>query len=1132
MRPRIERLGGGRRLAAALILSAFAGAGSTPSDDARIDTVRTDLGRGAYHEAAETARALLWEILGAGEPDLRAEADLLDLLVEALARGGEAMDPGAVAAAERAVALKEQIHGENPAEIALSLRNLSLLHRKRGDYAAAKGAAERALEISERAFGGEHPETAAGLNALGLSLLDLGDHGGARQRLERALAIRENAPGPDDLPAAESRDGLGSILLRQGEFEKARRQIEDALAIREGAFGSDHPLVAASLGSLARLRREAGEFGEALATYERALRIQEATLGAENVETASTLLGLGIACKNLGDMARARAVYERVLAIYERTYGTDHHMVAEPLNNLGNLMEEMGDRDAARRHHERALAIREEQLGEEHSLTAASLNNLGNVLQGLDEVAGARSCFERALAVNEKIHGSDHYVVGIGLLNLGNFLSDSGDQPGARPYYERACDLLARRLGPEHPTVAHCLMGYGDVLMLMRDFEAARPVRERMHEIRLKVFGPEHLKVAESLYRLGAMHWKMGEEEAALDRALEAEAMARRLLQHAARGLSHRETLLFESCRVSGLDVAASVLADGSGGPSHGGGVERVWDQMVRSRALVLGEMTGRRRRLLGAPSEEVRALAEGLDASIGRLARILVKGPDPKKPGHYAAEVQVALAEKERAERDLALLSDAFRQTRAREQAGLAEVREALPPGGALIAFQLFDRIPQPVRSPGDGAIDSPSANPAYLAFVLPAGGGEALAVDLGPAESIDAAIRAWRRESGSPTPALAASSRAREEAARKAGVALRRLLWDPLASRLGGARLVFVVPDGALHLVSLSALPAAGGEYLAEDGPAIHYLAAERDLARGSTTPRTQKGILVVGAPDFDAGRARPGRPAPASTIASRSSSLRGFAGSGDCPASVPERFDPIPQALLEAKEIESLWRSRARTRDGAADPVTRLSGKLATESAFKRAAPGRRILHVATHGFVRDGSCDQPEAAAGMPAAGGVPGSRVPPVPRLRENLLTLSGLALACANARADQDEGAAEDGILTSEEIASLDLSGVEWAVLSACETGLGGVMAGEGVLGLRRAFQSAGVRTLIMTLWPVDDRATRSWMRHLYGGRLAGLSAVESVRRASVDYLKNARAEGRSTHPFFWGSFVAVGDWR
>jgi len=112
-------------------------------------------------------------------------------------------------------------------------------------------------------------------------------------------------------------------------------------------------------------------------------------------------------------------------------------------------------------------------------------------------------------------------------------------------------------------------------------------------------------------------------------------------------------------------------------------------------------------------------------------------------------------------------------------------------------------------------------------------------------------------------------------------------------------------------------------------------------------------------------------------------------------------------------------------------------------------------------------------------------------------------------------------------------VAALNLTGVEWAVLSGCDTGVGEVRAGEGVFGLRRAFQVAGARTVIMSLWPVEDQTTRLWMAALYQGRLMKkLSTSDAVREASLAMLRQRRAKGLGAHPFYWGAFVAAGDWR
>jgi CHAT domain-containing protein len=145
---------------------------------------------------------------------------------------------------------------------------------------------------------------------------------------------------------------------------------------------------------------------------------------------------------------------------------------------------------------------------------------------------------------------------------------------------------------------------------------------------------------------------------------------------------------------------------------------------------------------------------------------------------------------------------------------------------------------------------------------------------------------------------------------------------------------------------------------------------------------------------------------------------------------------------------------------------------------------------------------------------------------------ENPLLRSGLALAGANVRASS-HGGAEDGILTADEIARLDLSRTRWAILSACETARGDVQASEGVLGLTRGLEIAGVGTVVMSLWPLDDRAGRDWIRALYAARLAGrLDVAGSMRAADLAVLRERRERGESVHPFYWGSFVAVGDWR
>jgi CHAT domain-containing protein len=135
-----------------------------------------------------------------------------------------------------------------------------------------------------------------------------------------------------------------------------------------------------------------------------------------------------------------------------------------------------------------------------------------------------------------------------------------------------------------------------------------------------------------------------------------------------------------------------------------------------------------------------------------------------------------------------------------------------------------------------------------------------------------------------------------------------------------------------------------------------------------------------------------------------------------------------------------------------------------------------------------------------------------------------------MALAGANQKDRAKSG--WTGILTSEEISTLDFSAARLVVLSVCESGLGSIWSKEGVLGLRRAFQIAGARSLICSMWSIEDRTTQAWMKAFYGQWLAGETVADAVRAASCQSLADRRARGLSTHPSYWGGFVAVGDWR
>jgi CHAT domain-containing protein len=228
--------------------------------------------------------------------------------------------------------------------------------------------------------------------------------------------------------------------------------------------------------------------------------------------------------------------------------------------------------------------------------------------------------------------------------------------------------------------------------------------------------------------------------------------------------------------------------------------------------------------------------------------------------------------------------------------------------------------------------------------------------------------------------------------------------------------------------------------------------------------------------------------------------------------------------------------------------------LSGNQATEAAFLAQAHEYRTLHLITHGYFEDPGVKSIHQTDVRPDALS---SQVKSPATFINMYLPglLSGLAMAGAN-KPSEDPEVPDDGILRASEIEASSLQGVDLVVLSACETGLGAVAGGEGLTGLQRAFQVAGARTVVASLWKVDDRATQELMTQFYSNLwVKKQSKVDALRNAQLYLLRNpvlsdgtrltrgdinkakpvvpdSTTSRDATDPFFWAAWTLSGDWR
>jgi len=709
------------------------------------------------------------------------------------------------------------------------------------------------------------------------------------------------------------------------------------------------------------------------------------------------------------------------------------------------------------------------------------------------EAEAAKAYQLQAMSIRQR-RVPDSGVIGDDLLWLARACMGLGELDEAEGHLHRALELSGGD-SARGEISAQIVDSLGEVVLRRGDVKAA----ERLHRWAFGLWegfgGPDHPMVSTPLLGLAADLRAQGRYPEAFDAAERAQALRLAHLRFSSRALTEREALAYGETQ-DALEMVLTLASEAGDRIPHAR--RRALDAVVPSRAVVLDELAARHRSLSASADPELARLAADHGSARDSLARLAVQGPAEDDAGDYEKELAEARTAKDRAERALAARSSVFQRELAREAAGLDDIAGRVSPAGALVSFVAYRPV---AAGSGPRQQGSPSGQPpvAYAAFVLPQGSADPAFVPLGPAGEIEPLVAELRRLLSSPLPGIPTAEQRAEKLYRSVGARLREAVWDPMTARLGGASRVLVAPDGALNLVDLAALPVGESRYLVESGIAFHYLSAERDLLGYGAAPGGG-GLLAMGDPAFDeptvfAALAPGGVPLqldPSYEVAS-AAAYRGSRPA--CSGFRALRFAPLPASDDEVDGVVALWRARSQGQ------VFDLRGPSASETAFKALAPRAGTIHLATHGFLLGEGCAADTEAATF--AGASP--------------LLLSGFALAGANHRSAAAKGE-EDGILTAEEVAALDLTGVSWAVLSGCNTGVGEVRSGEGVFGLRRAFELAGARTLIMSLYPVGDEATREWMRALYENRLErGMSTADAVHRAKLDLLLERRAEGPST---------------
>jgi CHAT domain-containing protein len=317
-------------------------------------------------------------------------------------------------------------------------------------------------------------------------------------------------------------------------------------------------------------------------------------------------------------------------------------------------------------------------------------------------------------------------------------------------------------------------------------------------------------------------------------------------------------------------------------------------------------------------------------------------------------------------------------------------------------------------------------------------------------------------------------------------------RYLWKDIDSKLNGINKIFISNDGVFDKINLNILIDEKGSYTIDKYDIEIVTSLNRLLTPSPNRASSQITASLFGNPDFDN--------VPSEIVYDNSSieNLSVITLRGD--NQLHTNWKQLPQTNSEIEAISrTLGKNNCR--------VNTFTKELATEKNVKNIT-SPTILHIATHGyFIKNTKNSESKHA----------------IDNANSNPMMNSGLILAGAN-RDNENNESVQDGILTASEAARLELGNTELVVLSACETGLGEVKNGEGVYGLQRAFLLAGANNLIMSLWKVDDLATKELMVIFYKNYMQTKNVTLSLKMAQ----QTLRTCKKFEHPMFWGGFIVV----
>ena len=963
---------------------------------------------------------------------------------------------------------------------------------QQGQYEQGIIFAQKTCDLAKSYSLTNEPIYAYSLNLLAILYKSMGRYEQALPLSQQVLEIVGKSLGTDHPEYANCLNNLALLYESMGQYEQALPLHQQALEISGKILGTDHPNYAGSLNNLAGLYKSMGQYEQALPLHQQALKIIGKSLGTDHPDYATCLNNLSVLHKSMGQYEQALPLSLQALEIRSKILGTDHPDYAGSLNNLGGLYRSMGQYEQALPLSLQALEIRGKSLGTDHPGYATSLNNLAALYRSMGRYEQALPLLQQVLEIQHKSIGNNHHEYAVCLHILANLYQSIKQYKDALSFYQKALEIERKTIGTDHPHYAACLNDLALLYKSMGEYGEAIPLLQQALKIRHQSLGSKHPHFAYFLYNLALLYTATNHPEEALKLMQEAAKIDLKTISKIFSISTDKERLNYVKQNYHKVETFLSLVFQHF--PNSPEAVQSAYNLILRRKAIAAETAILQKIALLSQQYAHLAPKLQQWQQIRQQLAKRCFDIPTPEQLPYYQQEIKSLEQQAENLERELNIPE--LNLEKELQNADFRTIALELPQGTTLIEFIRFNNYNfQAIPANGD-ALWFP---PRYLAFILPAQAPEQLTmIDLGEAEPIDKLVKEFRESVENPRGLSVAVFKKKEDILSK--IELSQLIFQKIKPYL--TQELIICPDGELNCLPFEILPTDKGSYLMDEYR-CNFLNVGRDILRfKAKIPAKVTYPLVIANPDYNLA-------SPENTPSTAENeekfpfkpSLRNLATSRQ-----GQIFNSLPGTEIEGEKIAKILRVKPVTAAKALKPLV------------SKAQKAPYILHIATHGYFLGDITPELDTINQNFMLSSLSASERFQV-GTRQNPLLRSGLAFAGVNTMLNGGKlpEEAEDGLLTSLDVQSINLAGTELVVTSACETALGDLYTGETLIGLRRSFIQAGAKTVIISLWKVEDVATTILMQYFYYYLLkAKLSKAEALRKAKSSLQRLTIAKMRS----------------